>query len=179
MIRLFAAFLVICTPCIALSGGEVGNGGQQVALDFVTHGFTAVGLIEREFHAGSTSCKSGPYQDLCSLELERVRNAVRFAKVVSLPEVTQIEPGSGRALLYVALNFPQDQRILVSETEWRKPELCYVRKLPLALHEYLGLMGIEIQNYRFSSLFAEWLIKTTDKDKFQGCPELFSEGEWQ
>ena len=80
-------------------------------------------------------------------------------------------------LHYVALNFPGEQKILVSEIEWQKPELCFVKKLPLVLHEYLGLLGIEIQNYRFSSLLSEWLIETADNDKFIGCPELKTKGE--
>ncbi len=162
---------------IAIAGGEVGNGGQDVALEFSTYGFTAAGQIEKSFYPGAGACLDAEFKDLCSLDAERVRDAVRSARILALPELTQQDPSTGKTLAYVALNFPQEQRILVSEAEWARSEFCYVKRLPLVLHEYLGLLGLEIQNYRYSSLLSVWLMKTAGEDKFQGCPELNSKGD--
>lgn len=165
-------FLQLFYFSTAFAGGEVGNGGQDVALEFATYGADVANQLTRNFHPGADVCKDTLFSDLCALDVNRLMNTIQLARVISLPDLTQADPVSGRTLTYVALNFPQDQRILVSEAEWRKPEFCYVKKLPLVLHEYLGLLGIEIQNYRYSSLLSEWFIQTAAEGKFQGCPEF-------
>lgn len=160
----------------AFAGGEVGNGGQDVALEFSTLGADVVYQLMRNFNKDAEVCNNILYSDLCTLDAGRIRNVVQMARVVSLPDLTQIDPATGRTLSYIALNFPQEQRILVSELEWHKPSFCYVKKLPLVLHEYLGLLGIEIENYRYTSVLSEWFIQNASQDKFQGCPELNSKG---
>ena len=153
-------------------GGEVGNGGQEIALEFATYGADLASLIEQYFHPGAPACSEKIFSDLCTIDILNLRNVVRAARVTSMPELVRTDEKSGEKIRYVALNFPHEQRILVSEAEWQKPSFCFVKKMPIVLHEYLGLLGIEIQNYRYSSLFSHWLKKTAPIEKFAGCPEL-------
>jgi hypothetical protein len=171
LVFLFLIFAVTF-PLQALcdTGGEVGNPGQDIALEFATFGADVANTIEMNFHPGANLCAQAMYVDLCALDLLSLRNAIRFAKITAVPELTRED--SGRQLHFVALNFPQDQRILVSEAAWNEPSLCYAKKLPLVLHEYLGLIGVEIENYRYSSLLAEWYRQSAPVEKFLGCPDL-------
>lgn len=154
-------------------GGEGGNPGQEVALEFATIGADVTYQLMRNFRGDSDNCKNVIYADLCALDIDKLRNAVQLARVVSVPDLTRDDPDTGTKMTYVALNFPQEQRILVSESGWKNPNFCSVQKFPLVLHEYLGLLGIEIENYRYSSMLAEWLIQTATRDRFEGCPELY------
>lgn len=158
-------------------GGEAGNGGQDVALEFATFGTDITYQLLRNFNGGSDNCKSALFGDVCNLDISRIRSIVQTAKITSMPSLTQIDPNTGAIVRYTALNYPQEQRILISEAAWKSANFCYVKKLPLVLHEYLGLLGIEIQNYRYSSVVSEWLIQTATIDKFQGCPELYIKGD--
>ena len=172
-LALFFSFAAQAAPTI---GGEGGNGGQQVALEFSTFGADVTSLLEQNFRPGLSACADEDFGYLCSLDLSALRGAVRTARVVALPELTQEDPVTGKITSYSALNFPQDQRILVSEADWQKPSFCYVEKLPMVLHEYLGLLGVEVQNYRYSSLLSAWFQKNASDDRFNGCPDLRNKG---
>lgn len=151
------------------SGGEVGNGGQETALSFTVYGLKALEVLQQHFMSGSPGCSDALFQDLCKLDIPKLQSMVQTAKILAVPELKQVEEKTGSLIYFVALNYPQDLRIIVSDSAWNRPDFCDAKKIPLALHEYLGLLGIEIQNYRYSSLLSTWLLNKGPEDLFIGC----------
>lgn len=134
------AFMVlIYTPKIALcgdngNGGEVGNGGDQWSVEFVA----MANLIKDAIEHTETDKRFGI--DPTALDL-----VIKTTKVESTPDCLYLH-----GVQKTAINYPSQKRILLSRPEWDKLNNL-VTKRQIVLHEYLGIMRIDDQNYQISS----------------------------
>lgn len=129
-------FLTVCVESFAApagGGGEVGNGGDAVAIEFVAMARLAVRRI------GNL-----PEESRYGLSLSELDRAVETTKVESVNRPLFLG-GAEKA----AVNFPEERRILVSRPAWGRIKNMNLRRR-LVLHEYLGILAIPDGNYQIS-----------------------------
>lgn len=125
-------------------GNEHANGGDAVAQDFTTRGFQAIAALRARQPLPVT------------IPLDRLEAAVRTTRVISKETVT-LPDANGRTVERDAINQASPAQITVNRRRWLAPTLTAVAKTKLALHEYLGVIGVERNTYEVSSVLAEFL----------------------
>ncbi len=125
-------------------GNEGGHGGDPYAAEFFIIGkISGAFLVELHQDISVLSSISG----------------VSFLKVV---EQSRIVSASSEDMILNgyevgAINFPSSQIIKVNSKIWRRLNL--EQKIQLVLHEYLGLMSIELDTYTVSAGLRDWTHK--------------------
>lgn len=160
-------FLAVAHSAQAKDYGA-GNGGQLIASEFSSAALDAVAFV----NSHRSLCSRDPmYAPLCQLDLDRVRSVVASVSLTVVPRLVFQDHNTGEIIEYAALNYPEQNRIDISQTEWLKPKNCGLKKVTLAFHEYLGILGLERNNYPISSLLRMWLLAHGDSRLFVGCEE--------
>lgn len=141
----------------ALASKEVGNGGDQIAIEFVDLATSVLSYLKQV----------RPPQ----IDLARLEKAISTVLVESTDEALVL-----RGAVKDAINFPEEAKILVNRSAWAKRNNDRTRAV-LALHEYLGILGVDDTAYRVSSIAlnglgllrgadAEVLIDVLDENRF-------------
>lgn len=132
--------LFVGTAALAASGHEEGNGGDTVAQDFALRG--------RQAYQALLKMKAVP-SEISLAELDR---SIKYTQVISQETVSLPGP-DGVPLERDAVNQPKANppTILVNRRRWNDPRMTELAKIRLALHEYLGILGIERNNYAVSN----------------------------
>lgn len=128
----FLAFLfvgILFSDLARAESKEVGNGGNEVGIEFLNSALTAI-QIYGNFLAEHNETKK---VDLLNL--------LKTADVLSVQHPLYVEK-DGITQESTAVNFPKQNKILVNENRWKAISSEVIREA-LALHELLGLVGIE------------------------------------
>lgn len=139
--------LVQAGPSSEAMSGEgqgVGNGGDPMAQEFVTLARSAVDLLE-------SRASQVPY-----IDVKAVRDFVDRTSI-HLVERPLFSVMGGEV---TAINLPAQGLIEINRTRWKSIGDSRRRKMALAIHEYLGIAGYEVNNYRITS----WLFGITEKE---------------
>ncbi|MGZ3694296.1 MAG: hypothetical protein ACXWQO_08935 [Bdellovibrionota bacterium] len=140
-VSIYSLLILTCLGSPAFAGKEAGNGGDEVALDFLKSATSALEEIHR----------SSPDLDklLAPSDLETVARAAQVV-VTDTPLMVDLD---GVTQESTAVNQPDKNLILINRARWNKisnPEL----KRGIALHEVASLKGLESTgNYPLSSAY--------------------------
>jgi hypothetical protein len=127
---------------VAGGGSEVGNGGDTWSIDFVSTANRTAEEISR----------MTPEQRY-GVEPLSLSKTIELTKVESTPEPIFIG-----GIQKTAINYPNQKKILLSRPSWDAVKNMIVKRR-LALHEFLGIMRIDDQNYQISSkIYANEMI---------------------
>lgn len=129
MIRFSILTLVLTFSLPSLSGEHGGNssgGGNVYADEFRQIARDLLKRIKFKFPI-----------DIIGIKISDLSNAVESYKVEATEDVLKKD-----GVQVDALNFPSEKRILLSLLHWKK-DLTPYQKSRLALHEFLGAMGLE------------------------------------
>ena len=113
------------------AGVGAGGGGNAIAQDFKSKALTVLDLLKTQAPAGE-------------IDLQKLSEAIKTTDV----EGTQTElflQGAHKD----CINYPDQKQILVSEKDWQS--LGLVNQQFLALHEYLGILRVNDQDYQMTS----------------------------
>jgi len=162
-------FLLSLISSQLIAGNEHGNGGDEIAQEFVSMGNELVELLQAE------------KEPIAGVDPEKLLLAIEGTQVNSTDKILYDKDGKRVS----ALNFPQSTppQILIHRPAWLQLTSERFRKVFLVFHEYLGIMGRDDSRYQISSrldhgkvcsrsprmrIYLEWLLK---KD----CYRIFRE----
>ncbi len=130
----------------AKTGNEGSGGGDLRAMQFVKVADKIAEYLENG---------KNPPNALKEIDLKALRQAIDKTTVESTSEVLSLPSGeSVSAVTKDALNWFSKKRIVFNREAWDViPDGS--RRAALVLHEYLGIMGIDDQNYGYSRLLFE------------------------
>lgn len=155
--KVLLAALIITQISIAQSffSGGMGNGGHPYEIQFKNDAKTILTLLQRSDIELNEKLKS---IDLYSLQLniELVEVEVKRRK---------LKDKFGR--VKSALNFPGKRLIQINKADWEKIKDIDSIRLPLVLHEYLGISLEEVDSYNISSSFYSFMMKVIKNDKLE------------
>jgi hypothetical protein len=120
-------------PIHAYAGNELGNGGDSYAQEFVA--------IGRDF---LDRLRAAPDP---AIPLQRLSDAVENTSVITKDKLEL------RGAEVDAINYPGSKRIELNRARWK--ETGEKEKSSLALHEYLGIAGIDDSRYAVSGKYVE------------------------
>jgi hypothetical protein len=134
---LFAIIALTAISALATetNGIERGNGGDEISQEFVLIGYELVESLQRDPIAG--------------IHAEKLFQAVQNTKVISTSQKLIL-----RGQEVSAINDPSalPPRITINQQAWQEMNESSHKKVFLAFHEYLGILGIDDSNYQISSL---------------------------
>lgn len=125
---------------------ETGNGGDSVAQDFALKGAQAIERLRQN-------------PNFIAVPWDKVELAARETQIVSEPTVYLTAP-TGKSFERDAVNFPTKKVISVNRRRWLRAGFTDDEKRALALHEYLGIAGLERNHYALSMKMRESLVDT-------------------
>ncbi|MDH4467648.1 MAG: hypothetical protein QE271_06275 [Bacteriovoracaceae bacterium] len=140
-LKLTLFFFLFSIPQLGLCfKGRDGNGGNQVAMRFTEIATESLKYLEK-------NTELYPNINLKSLNssIETTKIYSVTYKLCSKDDDRSCPDESG----FVAKNYPDKGEILINENLWQS--LVLEEKIKIVLHEYFGIMGIELSNYVFSS----------------------------
>jgi hypothetical protein len=172
MLSAIALFSISNFSIAASLGGETGNAGQRVALEFSQSASKALGVLHQLVNV-TAYCDPKTYAfqvygKLCELDQAALASAVANTHLVAVQNIRTTDPVSGKQIELSAENFPSLHQINISIDYWTH-EPCGFQKMSLALHEYLGILGIEQDSYQYSSLFRNLLDQHGNPPDGAGC----------
>jgi hypothetical protein len=137
---IFAVFMGVASFSASNAWGEsrVGNGGDSMAALFVSEADNALQLI-------SEALRSGAFTPPPSFSFQRFEQRIKTATVY-----TQDKTFLGNVEVD-ALNFPEENKIILNRSRWRTFSFDIKAKRFLVLHEYFGLANIRDGSYETSS----------------------------
>ena len=149
---------------VAHAESRVGNGGDALAAEFVANADEVLQLATTLVQTSNTSMPAG-------FDLEAFSQKIKTAKVY-----TQDRTFSN-GFEVDALNFPDENRIVVNRTRWRTLYFDLKVSRMLVIHEYLGLAKAEDSSYQISSFMIRkinnggdngelWLLKDIDDKRY-------------
>ena len=124
-------FISLALNNFSYAGVGAGGGGDAVSQDFIRAGLAALSYVSN--HPGTIS-----------INLKSLAETVQKTSVESTNE--ELNLGSKHKS---AINYPDSKQIIVSRVDWAN--LTENSKKSLALHEYLGIMRVNDQNYQLST----------------------------
>lgn len=121
----------------ASAGDKTGNAGEEVQQDFIIHATSGAQLLESRI------------REYPGVDVAMIRSLLELEGVVEpTDEVLLGLDGQPKT----AINLPgKKPRIRVNIARWNRIGKDRRRKMALALHEFLGLEGSEVGNYRITS----------------------------
>lgn len=131
---------------------ETGNGGDHKAQEFAANAKEATDILE----------KLNP--PLVKEEvIVKLREAMASTQIYSLESLCKLDVITGKNQCFDALNYPdaKPSRIEVSRTRWL--QMNRKDRLAIALHEFLGIIGIEKNTYQISAPFKDALDGSLEK----------------
>lgn len=143
MKRLIISILIGIMNCgsayagLAGGGAEGGGGGSGDAAEFTDLGYSAADLVQ--------ALRSFP------ISRDAFGEAVRTTRVEFVDTILRDVNG----LEVDARNFPAKRLIQVNLSRWRKTFSYPEKRLRLAAHEYLSVVGIDDHDYRKSGLLLD------------------------
>lgn len=166
MIKCLMTLPIYFAVSLSYSGNHGGHGGDMVyAREFVKLGYKLVEHLNQEMYAERLSELGASPQDLREIIDPKHVDSAEQSEVYllrNLPDGREIK------ILKDAINFPSENRILLSRTSWRK--LSLEKRIDLVLHEYFGLLGIEHDQYTYSLQFKD-LVSAVAVDIVTNAPE--------
>lgn len=164
--RQFLSLSYLLTSLAFANGGEVGNGGQRVALEFSTTGFDIIGKFSRYFQHDSAVCHDVAIGHLCDLDLEALRSAALKARLKkNLEELRSRATQPSERLKWP---FPKDSEIQsVYYSSWTFAAIHIIVSIPRyqspeKIAERLGLPMRRVQEI-INWLVGAKLIKKTSQ----------------
>lgn len=143
------AILSSSFPALAASEASgAGNGGDPNSLEFV-----AVG---RQIHTLLLSWPKTALPEVAAGDLNLIIDQSEV-QTTDKPLFEKDQP-------VAAKNFPKKKLILVNISAWQGLSGSIDKRMALVLHEYLGLLGIEVNSYTVSSKFMNILVQTALED---------------
>lgn len=126
-------------------GNEGAHGGDSYAQEFVN-----IGLALAKTFRAIDPARTKAYNF----------TAVSFKTAVDTVQVTSEEHASVKLknIERDAINYPDENRILLNRTRWREASLQ--QKLRLVMHEYFGILNVERDHYNVSYEFQDVVIAT-------------------
>jgi hypothetical protein len=143
MLKLALSALIIFTHLSCFAGNSFGNGGDITSLEFVRYARLAIKYLN----------ESKVPTDL-EPTVKKIENSLEVVKVNSSSELLMLNGNE-----VDAINYPLESKIVVSRNGWK-----YIKQYSLfslytfVLHEYLGVSGINDQEYSTS----QKLLKVID-----------------
>lgn len=131
--------LALSTASYAEQGTR--GGGDQVAYEFAVAANRLLKLFQ---------------------ENESLRQLVPQLRVEALEEATRTVQLESRDRLFLekrevdAINYPVEKRIEVSAARWNGNKKSGISRLSLVAHEYMGILGIDDENYKVSYQISGW-----------------------
>lgn len=132
---------------MSFRGGGMGNGGHPYEIQFKQDAMRILELLKKDVVEKPDALKKiDLYQldlniELVEVELKRKKLKDKFGRVRS------------------ALNFPGKRLIQINKKDWEKIQSIDSLRLPLVLHEYLGISNEEVDNYDISSNLYSYVEK--------------------
>lgn len=127
-------FLSLSSATAALPGHELGNGGDANELEFGMYAYAMYEILSENPAL------------LPQVSRPEYRSRLMTASY-SVTEEILYDRGAKRRM---ALNFPERNAIRFNLADWRGLETRPELKIALALHELLGLLGVEVAEYDLS-----------------------------
>jgi hypothetical protein len=142
MRNIFLLLMVVSFAFVGLAsaraGNEGGNGGDELALGFQNAAMRAVSGIEAH----------GPA--FAGIDVSALRSAIKNASLLVVDQALSVSR-NGMAQESVAVNTPSTKTILLSRFRWENIANAHLQEA-MALHEYLGLLGLEhTGDYKYSA----------------------------
>lgn len=136
-ITLFLLIILSVFSTTAIAGDGVGNGGDSIASEFILTAKDALRILK-----GKSEVKK--YLDVDKFEI-----AILNTKISSTDDsliLNDIEVD--------AINYPEQKRIKINRSRWLdlRSSSRTVSRFNLVMHEYLGIMKIEDNQYSLSQL---------------------------
>lgn len=117
---------------VTFAGGETGNGGDSIAIEFSSIAYTTLAMIQSN---------NNLFPEFKAVDL---RQAIFQTELVTIDRLylNGVEKD--------AINYPLGKKIEISRIRWNECGNDYVRKSSLVFHEYLGIMGVDDSGYNIS-----------------------------
>lgn len=124
----------------AFAGQRTGNGGDAIEIEFRLLGMRIVDFL-------NSADRPTRLSDINTADLSR---AVQETKIVAKNQTLYDRHDQART----AVNYPAERRIELNRDGWAALKYSFDEKLVLVLHEYLGILENEVDNYDLSSRIA-------------------------
>lgn len=141
-------------------GGREGNGGNEIAMNFTERAYEAIKQIKAQ---QSLLFQSNFAFD--KINMEQLMKAVEVVDVFAVDYklcANENDKNCPDEEGFVAKNYPLMSEIHIDVDKWLK--LSNEEKTLVALHEYLGILGVEESNYHVSS---DLLATSTDELNYE------------
>jgi len=135
ILKPFFSLLVLLLPfssTYAVTGGVVGNGGDEYALQFIAVARDVVGYLSIVNPSG--------------IKLPDLIEAIDSTKVESTNDQLNLQ-----GVPKDAMNYPAEKRIIFNRKRWDSISNKN-QKSALVLHEYLGILGVDDTGYKLSKI---------------------------
>ncbi len=137
-------FVLLLTSTICFAGNEGGNGGDSYGEEFESLG-----------HELIKSMNSPAYQ----LILEKWKLTPELLEdTIKMVILRSSEEAALGGFDVDGINYNDGQPMVISRSRWRQNNL--LQKLKIVLHEYFGVLKIEINHYTASSEFSDMIRET-------------------
>lgn len=163
--KIILASILLSVNSFANEGNERGNGGNDVALQFAQTLTRTFPTIARQIYSSQ-----GQINGFGNDDLERLKNIAKQVRIKAVnyklcendnDQKCPSEDG------FVAKNYPKKMLIVVNSDKWRL--LDPKQKSRIALHEYLGIMGLERGTYGISSQIVAFADSDLKQAAFYFC----------
>ncbi len=156
-------FFALARPAPAVVR-EVGNGGDTISIEFVRVAYDVLTILD-----------SNPAY-LREIDRDRLAQVMSRMNVDAEDEILLRDPVTGKLQPKDATNHPEmsPPQIYVSRKFWRDPRVGYTSRLALALHEVLGLLGMDLERYDFTRGFLEADLARLSETKALEPIELYT-----
>lgn len=156
---LLSIFLLL--PTCVYAGNEGGHGGDTYSQEFSSIGlelaktFKDINITRMgEYKFSYASFKKAVQNvNLSSDEKDKVYIEKRLVDTNGHVTIVKEEKD--------AINYPDQNRILINRTRWREAVLA--QKIQLVMHEYFGILNVERDNFNVSYEFKDVLVTTLNR----------------
>lgn len=134
--KILIFFTTLLFSILSLAQNTVGNGGDVIASEFNSIARTAVYFLKSK--------------SLTAIEKNIVKNIEVKMDTTMLVSVSEKLILNGREV--DAINYPIENKILISKNRWEQIRLRNpAERALIVLHEYIWITGVNDQNYNFST----------------------------
>lgn len=138
---------------------RVGNGGDAMAAEFIELADETLQQVEKLLHENDVLL-----QERTSLEelKRRIATAVVYTKDKTFVDANEVD----------ALNFPEENKIVLNRNRWKSLAFSLKGLKTLVLHEYLTMAGADDKSYQVSNFIVRKIFNGGTKGELWHLKDL-------
>ena len=158
--NLVSLFLGVQLWIVSVWGLGTGatNGGNYVGMEFTKAALAAIEIL--------VNYKDELPPPLQGIDVEALSRSISETRLQVRKNLCYQDSTTGDVNCDAGRNLPSKKLIQISEEEWKKSYDNPQMQMALALHEYLGIMRVELNVYYLSAQFSRFVAGESFQDRF-------------